>query len=111
MVPEAKASVVNQLGRAALSQECGPLCCDRGLACLTQSSCTRELHQPCCSLLPHLLTRRQIPSFCALQANRGQAATVRSEEHPSELQSLMRTSYAVFCLKKKNNTAKTIRHN
>src|SRR3546814_7539622 len=27
--------------------------------------------------------------------------TVRSEEHTSELQSLMRTSYAVFCLKKK----------
>src|SRR3546814_8134418 len=29
--------------------------------------------------------------------------TVRSEEHTSELQSLMRISYAVFCLKKKNN--------
>src|SRR3546814_9436006 len=29
-------------------------------------------------------------------------ATVRSEEHTSELQSLMRISYAVFCLKKKN---------
>src|SRR3546814_2135277 len=28
---------------------------------------------------------------------------VRSEEHPSELQSLMRISYAVFCLKKKTN--------
>src|SRR3546814_18750256 len=28
---------------------------------------------------------------------------VRSEEHTSELQSLMRTSYAVFCLKKKKN--------
>src|SRR3546814_4436014 len=28
--------------------------------------------------------------------------TVRSEEHTSELQSLMRISYAVFCLKKKN---------
>src|SRR3546814_16537030 len=28
----------------------------------------------------------------------------RSEEHTSELQSLMRNSYAVFCLKKKNNT-------
>src|SRR3546814_5212320 len=27
----------------------------------------------------------------------------RSEEHTSELQSLMRTSYAVFCLKKKNH--------
>src|SRR3546814_7874235 len=28
----------------------------------------------------------------------------RSEEHTSELQSLMRTSYAVFCLKKTTNT-------
>src|SRR3546814_14179548 len=31
-------------------------------------------------------------------------ARERSEEHTSELQSLMRISYAVFCLKKKNNT-------
>src|SRR3546814_3137107 len=31
----------------------------------------------------------------------------RSEEHTSELQSLMRISYAVFCLKKKNNTTST----
>src|SRR3546814_6684480 len=31
----------------------------------------------------------------------------RSEEHTSELQSLMRTSYAVFCLKKKNNKKRT----
>src|SRR3546814_3417145 len=30
-------------------------------------------------------------------------ARERSEEHTSELQSLMRISYAVFCLKKKNN--------
>src|SRR3546814_5509868 len=36
----------------------------------------------------------------------------RSEEHTSELQSLMRNSYAVFCWKKKNNnnnTSKTLR--
>src|SRR3546814_6664391 len=34
----------------------------------------------------------------------GQRSTrERSEEHTSELQSLMRISYAVFCLKKKNN--------
>src|SRR3546814_1082069 len=32
----------------------------------------------------------------------------RSEEHTSELQSLMRISYAVFCLKKKHNTLKYI---
>src|SRR3546814_6457923 len=31
----------------------------------------------------------------------------RSEEHTSELQSLMRTSYAVFCLKKKKKSNKT----
>src|SRR3546814_1490678 len=31
------------------------------------------------------------------------ADAARSEEHTSELQSLMRISYAVFCLKKKNN--------
>src|SRR3546814_10209757 len=31
--------------------------------------------------------------------------TARSEEHTSELQSLMRISYAVFCLKKKKTTA------
>src|SRR3546814_9815030 len=42
---------------------------------------------------------------------------IRSEEHTSELQSLMRISYAVFCLKKKNlnqqNTLlpSTIQHN
>src|SRR3546814_9786094 len=32
-------------------------------------------------------------------------ACLRSEEHTSELQSLMRISYAVFCLKKKNNNS------
>src|SRR3546814_7426068 len=32
---------------------------------------------------------------------------IRSEEHTSELQSLMRISYAVFCLKKKKNKYKT----
>src|SRR3546814_8925436 len=34
-------------------------------------------------------------------------ALPRSEEHTSELQSLMRISYAVFCLKKKNNKHNT----
>src|SRR3546814_10092892 len=36
-------------------------------------------------------------------------AEVRSEEHTSELQSLMRISYAVFCLKKKNKP-KIVQH-
>src|SRR3546814_1756321 len=38
--------------------------------------------------------------FFAVQ-NAQKASTRRSEEHTSELQSLMRISYAVFCLKKK----------
>src|SRR3546814_10643551 len=39
----------------------------------------------------------------ARQGVEQEAAEERSEEHTSELQSLMRISYAVFCLKKKNN--------
>src|SRR3546814_3173641 len=38
------------------------------------------------------------------RAHPEQQTAARSEEHTSELQSLMRISYAVFCLKKKNTT-------
>src|SRR3546814_10773871 len=47
----------------------------------------------------------------------GSRVSIRSEEHTSELQSLMRISYAVFCLKKKKqkaiyaNTKNTINNN
>src|SRR3546814_2371721 len=40
----------------------------------------------------------------ALRQGGADALLVRSEEHTSELQSLMRISYAVFCLKKKKKT-------
>src|SRR3546814_4743530 len=39
-----------------------------------------------------------------VQRHEATATLGRSEEHTSELQSLMRISYAVFCLKKKKNT-------
>src|SRR3546814_3939112 len=39
---------------------------------------------------------------CRSSKSWADACTRRSEEHTSELQSLMRISYAVFCLKKKN---------
>src|SRR3546814_6382377 len=39
------------------------------------------------------------------------ARALRSEEHTSELQSLMRISYAVFCLKKKSETKTVKLHN
>src|SRR3546814_4762049 len=38
-----------------------------------------------------------------MRAMPGHSIDARSEEHTSELQSLMRISYAVFCLKKKTN--------
>src|SRR3546814_5254427 len=42
--------------------------------------------------------------YCAFDA-RSRMKSSRSEEHTSELQSLMRISYAVFCLKKKQYTS------
>src|SRR3546814_2069818 len=52
--------------------------------------------------------RRQQGKPCQCSANMTKSWAVahrseRSEEHTSELQSLMRISYAVFCLKKKKN--------
>src|SRR3546814_3589870 len=44
------------------------------------------------------------PQFSRLSGASCEVAGVRSEEHTSELQSLMRISYAVFCLKKKKSS-------
>src|SRR3546814_1058125 len=50
------------------------------------------------ALLPRTAPQQGAPSAAADQ----HVGDRRSEEHTSELQSLMRISYAVFCLKKKN---------
>src|SRR3546814_2578712 len=47
----------------------------------------------------------------ALMYMLGVAPDLRSEEHTSELQSLMRISYAVFCLKKKKNNPPPLNQN
>src|SRR3546814_2295418 len=64
--------------------------------------CTGSARQPSAS------TNR--PSGTLNANSHGHEATerIRSEEHTSELQSLMRISYAVFCLKKKQNNIPTI---
>src|SRR3546814_3883083 len=49
------------------------------------------------------------PWFCEVIITRPLSRSIRSEEHTSELQSLMRISYAVFCLKKKKKHSHTIR--
>src|SRR3546814_4006218 len=55
-----------------------------------------------------LVGQRERIAYCSSKAGViGMIRAMRSEEHTSELQSLMRISYAVFCLKKKN----TFNHN
>src|SRR3546814_4601615 len=60
------------------------------------------LHRPDLVVLP-LLAARLFVRALRHGPQELRPAARRSEEHTSELQSLMRISYAVFCLKKKNN--------
>src|SRR3546814_9043982 len=70
-----------------------PTCPSRRRTAAGRSSSS---HPPAC---PE--SRRCCPPFQAQQPG-SPGSKRRSEEHTSELQSLMRISYAVFCLKKKN---------
>src|SRR3546814_2890478 len=56
---------------------------------------------------PRIRAPRSLPAKAESRIP-AQWLTQRSEEHTSELQSLMRISYAVFCLKKKNKNKSTI---
>src|SRR3546814_3240743 len=64
------------------------------------------LFRSCCSAGPRSPTVGPRPPLLAPPPANG-IRKVRSEEHTSELQSLMRISYAVFCLKKKKNRHQT----
>src|SRR3546814_2972998 len=55
-----------------------------------------------CLVLPDLLRLTQLRRALRIRVSTTTHRTLRSEEHTSELQSLMRISYAVFCLKKTN---------
>src|SRR3546814_3396191 len=72
-----------------------------------QTSGDRRALPPGMGRLPHLTHRRPEPPLRGPRPRSG----ARSEEHTSELQSLMRISYAVFCLKKKNKKQKMIQLN
>src|SRR3546814_5447902 len=76
-----------------------------------------ERTQISCSNLAHAFAGA-LEDQAAMKADRGSNIGIvtayndmlsRSEEHTSELQSLMRISYAVFCLKKKNKTTTNTR--
>src|SRR3546814_2942669 len=57
--------------------------------------------------VPHLDIGHGVRAAVVAQQQRITLGEVRSEEHTSELQSLMRISYAVFCLKNKHNKQPT----
>src|SRR3546814_3171291 len=92
--------------------------CSSDLSSSTESSGTATLRIPNSKTSANLTTRNRIANFSPGSTARSKKRPPnspnphkeyrRSEEHTSELQSLMRISYAVFCLKKKKK-AKTIR--
>src|SRR3546814_5159677 len=59
---------------------------------------TTLFRSACCALAGMVVTEMNTPDK---PPSRADVTDSRSEEHTSELQSLMRISYAVFCLKKK----------
>src|SRR3546814_7317793 len=56
---------------------------------------------------PTTITNSTMPTLITVNTLLTRADIFRSEEHTSELQSLMRISYAVFCLKKNKNNQNT----
>src|SRR3546814_1415285 len=79
---------------------------DVGRAVAVAAAVARQEHQP---LAVHLAEQQLVRRLTEARRHGLPARVlqtvdlVRSEEHTSELQSLMRISYAVFCLKKKKN--------
>src|SRR3546814_3374705 len=75
----------------------------------------KRIFRPLRSSTPVISRRNQPPDSggstvqtTGLMLKRAKLASIRSEEHTSELQSLMRITYAVFCLKKKNRIKQMI---
>src|SRR3546814_1904536 len=62
-----------------------------------------EAAEPFCVASPQILPDVHWPLLRDAIRRQVERTDVRSEEHTSELQSLMRISYAVFCLKKKKH--------
>src|SRR3546814_1075573 len=77
-----------------VSSEAETRCSSAKPLCLSVHHCPAPLYGPSGDDHPPLTW---LSTICRT------VASSRSEEHTSELQSLMRISYAVFCLKKKNN--------
>src|SRR3546814_1532481 len=78
----------------------------RSQTIVTQSSAQANTHSPGGAINQPFFANNTQGSI--QQVSSTTSIAVRSEEHTSELQSLMRISYAVFCLKKKKKINKKI---
>src|SRR3546814_7879143 len=87
------------LRRSAVKLECISAAIDRAIA-RAASSVGQNVSRPAFSARYSTIAR--LSHTTASPSHRIGTLPERSEEHTSELQSLMRISYAVFCLKKKN---------
>src|SRR3546814_1621231 len=94
MRPTIVVEVVGQAGRDRRVGACAML--DRGLQRL-RSAGVQNIVDP---VLRHT-TPQSLQIGAGVRMRLAEDDVIRSEEHTSELQSLMRISYAVFCLKKK----------
>src|SRR3546814_10157261 len=102
--------------QAATTRRCTDLCADRHHACAGDDSRipmaaarTPAAQLPCDRRSRCLIRLRHRPCSATIVAStiRESRNEMRSEEHTSELQSLMRISYAVFCLKNKKDQYNT----
>src|SRR3546814_2374095 len=80
-----------------------PVCGARGTGARPARTCTASCRwRSACRAGCGTASRRRFSVRNGSARSRKAGPAARSEEHTSELQSLMRISYAVFCLKKKN---------
>src|SRR3546814_8115513 len=69
--------------------------------------CCKDEH---CAKQQQFRCQQRTIETCEKRSQSGRPHQYRSEEHTSELQSLMRSSYAVFCLKKRNTHNSSLTH-
>src|SRR3546814_2193384 len=70
------------------------------------SDCRQHAQHAAVEAHPTIPQSQEVPADKAFTIQCGEQLGLRSEEHTSELQSLMRISYAVFCLNKKTQVNK-----
>src|SRR3546814_3523603 len=96
-------------GGAVLDADSRRVLSAHGYVVYLHASIEQQLHRTARAdnrpLLNKVADRRGVLSALLAQRDPLYREIARSEEHTSELQSLMRISYAVFCLKKKNTNA------